>query len=50
VLGEYIDEVNKVIQKKYYDYYVRKMIYRYPDDIVEAFVGLYRDIQISLLL
>lgn len=50
LIKECYDEVNKVIQKRYYDYYVKKMIYSYPDDIVEAFVGLYRDIQISLLL
>lgn len=44
------DKYQKSINNKYYDYYSNRSFYSYDEEIREAFVGLYRDIQISKIL
>lgn len=44
------DKYQKSINNKYYDYYSNRSFYSYNEEIREAFVGLYRDIQISKIL
>jgi hypothetical protein len=50
LIKENYNEVNKKVQKTYYDWYVKKEISSYSDDIREEFRTLYRDIQISMIL
>lgn len=50
LIKENYNEVNKKVQKTYYDWYVNKEVSSYSDDIREEFRTLYRDIQISMIL
>lgn len=45
-----LEEINKRVEKTWYDYYSGKDVYNYPEEIREAFNGLWRDIQISQIL
>ena len=50
LIKENYNEINKRVQKTYYDWYVNKEVSSYSDDIREEFRTLYRDIQISMIL
>lgn len=50
LIKENYNEINKKVQKTYYDWYVNKEVSSYSDDIREEFRTLYRDIQISMIL
>lgn len=44
------DEINKKIQKSYYDYYQQKDLYDYDYEIREEFRTLWREIQINKII
>lgn len=44
------ETLNKMVQRKYHDYYSGKDIYNYNEEIREEFNSLWRDIQISQIL
>jgi hypothetical protein len=50
LIKECYDDAKKRVCRSYYDYYSRKDIFDYPQDIRDAFERLYRDIQISRII
>jgi hypothetical protein len=50
LIKECYDSVNKKIQRPWYDYYQRKDVYEYDQNIREEFKSLFRQIQINQIL
>ena len=50
LIKEIYENVNKQIQKGWYDHYTNKEIHDIPKHIREEFNSLYRDIQLSQIL
>ena len=50
LIKECYDSVNKKIQRPWHDYYQRKDVYEYDQNIREEFKSLFRQIQINQIL
>ena len=50
LVKEIYDKYQKLVNQEYYDYYSNRSFYPYDEEIRQAFVGLYRDIQLSKIL
>lgn len=45
-----LDEIEARVQKTWYDYYSGKDVYNFPEEVRQAFNGLWRHIQVSQIL
>lgn len=50
LIKENYDDVKKVVNRKYYDYYAKRDVYDYTQEIRDDFDRVYREIQINQIL